>query len=240
MKYKIDPDLLKNCFKDIDLSKLKRDFSGSLYPSLHYNKMKPPFSAIPYLSTGKENLAARVKMAKSFEGLNVSTASKAKDIEQIMALLIMRELVNPDNLEGNVVDFGMGTGPGAYVLKQYGENITGVDSSGWGVQIAIEEGILPRDRALVKDGFDYLSGLQPGSLDFIGAFMMYLGFPHARLYQESQRVLKTGGQLLITGGLVELENELQRTLGRYGKLEKVITVHGDAILGNVAFTYTKR
>jgi SAM-dependent methyltransferase len=237
MEYKIDPEQLKKYLEGLDLSKFKEDFSSAPYSN------PPDYGIQPRntdFSLGGENLAARVKMAKLFDGLNILTASRAKDIEQIMALLIMRGSVNPDILEGNVLDFGMGTGPGSYVLNQYGANVTGVDSSESGVKRAIEEGILPADRALVQDGFKYLEGLQPASLDFLGAFMMHSGFPHERLYQASERVLKSGGQLLITGGHTELKNELQRTVGRYGKVEDVITVHDDATLGNVAFTYTKR
>ena len=237
MEYKIDPDLIKKYLEGLDLSKFKGDFGSDSYSNPPDYGMQPRNSDF---SMGGENLAVRVKMAKSFDGLNVLTTSRSKDIEQIMALLIMRCSVNPDNLEGNVLDFGMGTGPGSYVLNQYGGNVTGVDSSESGVKRAIEERILPAERALVQDGFEYLGGLQPAGLDFIGAFMMHSGFPHERLYRASERVLKSGGQLLITGGLVELKNELQRTVGRYGKVEDVITVHDNAILGNVAFTYTKR
>ncbi len=221
MDYKIDPELFRKYLEGFN---------------------SPTSGEFPFKQklSGRD-LASRVKMAESFNGLNVLTASRAKDIEQIIALLIMRGSVNPDNLGGTVVDFGMGTGPGAYVLNQYGGNVTKVDSSISGVQKAIEEGILPRDRALVQDGFEYLRGLQPESLDFVAAFMMHRGFPHERLYLESPRVLKSGGQLLITGGLVELKDELVRTVGRYGKVEDIITVHDDATLGNVAFTtYTKK
>lgn len=230
MTYKIDPDLFKKYLEGIDWTNLKKDSGMGLDTG-----MNPQIN-----SYNERDLAKRVKMGASFDGLNVLTKSRAQDIEQIMALLIIRDSINQDNLEGTVVDFGMGTGPGAYVLNQYGGNITGVDSSESGVQIAIEEGILPRERALVQDGFEYLRSLQPDSLNLVAAFMMHKGFPHERLYQESQRVLKSGGQLLITGGLVELKDELQRTVGRYGKVEDVITVHGDTTLGNVAFTYMKR
>ena len=222
MEDKKDPDPFKRYIEGLDLG------------------MPSPFLLGSDVSMGGENLVKRVKMVQSFDGLNVLTTFRAKDIGQIMALLIMRGLVNPDTLEGNVVDFGMGTGPGAYVLNHYGGNITGVDPSETLVQTAIEEGILPKDRALVQDGFAYLNGLQPASLDFIGAFMMCHRFPHVKLYEESERVLKSGGQLLITGGLIELKKELQSTVGRYGKIEDVITVHDDDILGNVAFIYTKR
>ena len=234
MDYNIDPEILKKYLEGIDFSTFEKGFGN------YVSDAEMSFPASPDFSVGGKNLASRVKMAKSFDGLNVLTTSRAKDIEQIMALLIMRGSINPDNLEGAVVDFGMGTGPGAYVLNQYGGNVTGVDSSESGVQRAIEEGILPRERALVQDGFKYLRSLQPDSLNLVAAFMMHKGFPHERLYQESQRVLKSGGQLLITGGLVELKDELQRTVGRYGKVEDVITVHGDTTLGNVAFTYMKR
>ena len=234
MDYKIPPDLLKKYLEGIDLTKLRKDVGnygfGSGFDDDRISRISPH---------NERDLAKRAKIGASFYGLNVLTKSRAQDIEQIMALLIMRGSINPDNLEGTVVDFGMGTGPGAYVIKQYGGNITGVDSSASGVQRAIEEGILPRERALVQDGFEYLKSLQPDSLDLVAAFMMHRGFPHERLYQESQRIMKSGGQLLITGGLVELKDELQRTIERYGKVEDVITVHGDTTLGNVAFTYTK-
>ena len=230
MTYKIDPYSFKKFLDGIDWTNLKKDSGRELDVG-----MDP--RTIPY---HERDLAKRVKMGASFDGLNVLTKSRAQDIEQIMALLIMRGSINPDNLEGTVVDFGMGTGPGAYVLNQYGGNVTGVDSSESGVQRAIEEGILPRERVLIQDGFEYIRSLQPDSLNLVAAFMMHKGFPHERLYQESQRVLKSGGQLLITGGLVELKDELQRTVGRYGKVEDVITVHGDTTLGNVAFSSMKR
>lgn len=231
---KFDSEMLKKYLECIDFSTFGKSFGD-------YNSgAKIPVPAGSDFSVGGENLASRVKMAKSFDGLNVLTTSRAQDIEQIMALLIIRGSINPNNLEGTVVDFGMGTGPGAYVLKQYGGNVTGVDSSKSGIQMAIEEGILPRERALVQDGFEYVRSLQPDSLDLVAAFMMHSRFPHERLYQESQRVLKPEGQLLITGGLVELKDELMRAVGSYGKIEDVITVHGDETYGSVAFTYTKR
>jgi len=191
-------------------------------------------------SMKEKKLAPRVRMAESFDGLNVFTTSRAKDIEQILMSLIMGGSMNPDNLEGNVVDFGMGSGPGSYILNQYEGNVTGVDLSEVGVKTAIEEGILPADRALVQDGFKYLRGVKPASLDFIGAFMMHSGFSYKRLCQEAQRALKLGGQLLITGGLTELKDELQGTVGKYGKVEEVTTVIEDTILRNVAFTYTNK
>ena len=225
---------LRKYFEGIDWSMYKTDYNNSdlgILPNVDRSPETAPYN--------DRNLAKRAKIGASFDGLNVLPKSRAQDIEQIMALLIMRGSINPDNLEGTVVDFGMGTGPGAYVLRQYGGNITGVDSSENSVQIAIEEGILPKERALVQDGFEYLRSLQPQSLNLVAAFMMHGGFPEEKLYNESQRVLKSGGQLLVTGGLVELKDELQRTVGRYGKVEDVITIHGDRTLGNVAFTYTK-
>ncbi|GEM_PF-5542543 len=185
------------------------------------------------------HLAKRVKLGASCEGLNVFTKFRAQDIEQILTLLIMRGDVNPDNLEGEVLDFGMGTGAGAYILNRYGGNVTGVDTSNGSVQTAIEEKILPAERAFVKDGFEYLTGLQPESLDFVAAFMMQSGFSHQRLYHEADRVLKQDGQLLITGGLMELKAEFQRDIGGLGKVQDVITFYEDKTLGNVAFTYKK-
>ncbi len=220
MDYKIDSELFR---------KYLEGFNSPASGELSF-KQKP----------SERDLASRVKMAKSFDGLDVLTASRAKDIEQIIALLIMRGSVNPDNLGGTIIDFGMGTGSGAYVLNQYGGNVTGVDSSESRVQRAIGEGILPKEKALVQDGFEYLRSIQPDSLDLIAAFMMHKGFPHQRLYNESQRVLKSRGQLVITGGLVELKNELQRMVGRYGKVEDVIMAHDNVTLGDVAFTYTKK
>jgi len=198
------------------------------------------YEVLPSKKPSESELAARVKMAKSFDGLNVFTKGRARDIEQLMALLILRGSVDPDNLEGTTLDFGMGVGSaGAYVLNQYGGNVTGVDSSQSGVERAIKEGILPKERALVQDEFEYLRSLQPNSLNFVVAFWRARGFPHQRLCAESERVLKPKGQLLITGGLVELKDELQRTVGMYGKVEDVMTFRGDITLGNVAFTYTK-
>tara|TARA_Y100000310_G_scaffold335631_2_gene418142 strand:+ start:1068 stop:1793 length:726 start_codon:yes stop_codon:yes gene_type:complete len=198
-----------------------------------------PESAIsPKVDKGE--LAKRIKLGASFEGLNAFTKFRADDIEQMITILIMWGSINPDNLEGQVLDFGMGSGPGAYILSQYGNNVTGVDTCEYGVRKAIEENILPAERAIVQDGFQYLTGLQPESLDFVAAFMMHAGFPHQKLCQEAYRVLKPKGQLLITGGLKELKAELQRTVGAYGKIEDVATVHEENILANVAFTYTKK
>lgn len=189
--------------------------------------------------TEEQKLAGRVKMYASLEGLNVFIASRVRDLEQLIALLIMRGSINPDNLEGDVLDFGTGTGAGAYILKQYGGNVTGVDIYKEIIATTVKEGILPQERAIVKDGFQYLAGLEAGSLDFISAFMMQCEFPFERLYSEAKRVLRPSGQLLITVSRTESKDELQRYIGGYGKVEDVLTLHDDTMFGNYAFTYTK-
>jgi|SRR3989338_1944291 len=191
------------------------------------------------LSVPNKGLVLEARAETSFDQLDDFTKLRAQTINQIMDFLIMIRSINPHNLEGAVLDFGMGIGPGAYVLQQYGGYVTGVDSAFYSVQRTIDQGILPIGKAYFKDGFEYLRSLQPDSLNLIAAFKMHKRFPHKRLYLESRRVLKPKGQLLITGELVELKEELQRTVGKYGKVENLVT-NGDTTLKEVAFIYTKR
>ena len=187
----------------------------------------------------KSALAKRVKLNIPCEGFDTYVEFRVQDIEQIIALLIVNNSINPDNLAGDVVDFGTGTGAGAYVLKHYGATIKAVDVPRRGLETALEQGLLTPDQIVEGDGFEYLATLPDQSRNFIAAFMMPRGFPHRHLYHQAQRILKTGGQLLITGGKLELQGELKTVLGSYGKIESLTTIRGDKTLGSVAFTYTK-
>ncbi len=211
---------------------------------LHPSSMNPPQFTTPFEyklpETDQQKRAKKIKLGATCTGLDPLTAWRARDIETILALLITNGSINPDNLSGNVIDFGTGTGPGAYILQQYGGTVTGVDTERFGIETAIQQRILPPERAIVQNGFEYLSTLQPNSVDFIAAFMMHSGFPHARLYHEANRVLKPKGQLLINGGLTELELELIQTVSQYGKIEQTIVPSGDKILGYVNFISTKK
>ena len=185
--------------------------------------------------------ARRAKVGASCNGLNEFTTARVRDIEKIIALLIMRGSVNPDNLGRNALDFGMGCGAGAYVLQRYGGNVTGVDTTEIGVASAVSEGILPQERALVQDGFHYLSSLPPDSLNFISAFMMQGGFPHNTLCSQAERVLQKGGQLIINGGITELATELQTAVGHLGRMDKIYLPASTpgSVRGYCVFTYTK-
>ena len=93
MDYKIDPDLLRKYIAGIDLTKLRTDVGNYGFGSEFDDAASPRIS--PH---NERDLAKRAKIGASFDGLNVLTKSRAQDIEQIMALLIMRGSVNHDNL----------------------------------------------------------------------------------------------------------------------------------------------
>ncbi|MBR9705093.1 class I SAM-dependent methyltransferase [Candidatus Pacearchaeota archaeon] len=229
----------KKLFEGADWDALLRKYKDVGYCTLDLDIGKSAISEPT--RTSEANLASKVKMGASFDGFDALRTFRGKDIEQIMALLIMRGSINLDNLNGQIVDFGTGSGSGAYILKQYGDNVIGIDTSESKIQRARELGIFTPETGITGDGFEYLASLSPESVDFVSAFMMDRSFSHGKLYDASQKVLKKDGQLLITGGLVELKDELQSTVGKHGKVEDVITVHLDGkSYSNVAFTYTKR
>ena len=113
-------------------------------------------------------------------------------------------------------------------------DVIGVDILKVGLDKAGKYGILSSKDAIHEDGFTYL-GKQPNeSLDLITAFRIMSGFPVERLITESQRVLKKGGQLLVTATLDGREDLLR--VASSGKVYTGIAPCAEA----TQFVYTKR
>jgi SAM-dependent methyltransferase len=134
------------------------------------------------------------------DGLDLFTVHRTKDVANVLAILLFEGLIEIKNLRGGVVDFGCGAGSSAHVLKQYGGRVTGVDIDPNNIQCAITQGILSPDTSYKGDGFEYLTQeVKPSSIDFLSAFMIVSQLNVGDLYGCSDRVLKHGGQLLVTG-----------------------------------------
>ena len=120
------------------------------------------------------------------------------------------------------------------MLKHYGSHVIGVDISKVGLDRAVRYGILSSEDAIHEDGFTYLGKQLDESLYLVTAFRIMSGFPVGRLITESQRVLKRGGQLLVTATLDGREDLLR--VASSGKLYTGIAPGAEA----TQFVYTKR
>jgi len=130
-------------------------------------------------------------------GLNDRVNNRIDLIANTLVYLIGQGVINIHNLSGEILDFGPGEGASTHVLKQYGGKVRVVDLSDKLVQEAIRQGIIKSDEAVIADGFDYLDhSVVPDSLDFL-ACIRSIYFPPQELLNRAERVLKSGGQLLM-------------------------------------------
>jgi SAM-dependent methyltransferase len=156
------------------------------------------------------------------KGLNEFNVCRAKDVASALAVLLYNDLIKIQNLRGKIIDFGCGSGASSHVLKQYGGNVVGVDNNHNGVKQAIKEGILTSESSYIGDGFEYLNEkVQPASIDLLSAFRIMRDLPIMHLYDCANRVLKRGGQLLITGQYDS--NVLIKELSYLGKFMECIS-----------------
>ena len=221
MDYKIDGQYLEGI-----------DFTSFEHPKIPVRPLEEEPNCGAGTNTG--GYLSRVKLGVPTDGFDVYTSSRVKSLENLMAAMIIHDGINPDNLEGEAVDIGTGGGEGAHVLKHYGSHVIGVDILKVGLDKAGKYGILSSKDAIHEDGFTYL-GKQPNeSLDLITAFRIMSGFPVERLITESQRVLKKGGQLLVTATLDGREDLLR--VASSGKVYTGIAPCAEA----TQFVYTKR
>lgn len=134
------------------------------------------------------------------EHLDPATDLRVRTVADNLAALLCLGNIDVENLRGNVIDFGCGSGGSTHVLKQYGGNVIGLDLSSGMIKHAIEQGILTPETAFVCDGFKYLDEeVEPESIDLLTAFLIMHDFSIGKLYQSAQRVLKFGGQLIVSG-----------------------------------------
>ncbi|MBI4154364.1 class I SAM-dependent methyltransferase [Candidatus Woesearchaeota archaeon] len=166
--------------------------------TLLYKKKTPEPSAstmnekINLIQAGK-SLSKKAIRGISTTNLDKFTEFRVKDIEQIIAELVSDGSLNLTNLGGKVVDFGTGSGAGAYVLKQYGAKVTGVEILEGPIEAARKIGI----DVVEANGLKYLEAIKKESLNCITAFMLD-DFDYAHLLKQAKRTLKPAGQLLIT------------------------------------------
>jgi SAM-dependent methyltransferase len=104
-----------------------------------------------------------------------------------------------------VLNWGCGSGGECYIFYRNGADITAIDKSSNNINILLRTKILPEDRAIHGDGNAYLRTKQSNSHDLITAFMFspYLSNPRwskllTNFYEESNRVIKPSGRILIT------------------------------------------
>jgi len=140
-----------------------------------------------------------VKLNIPTESFDSYLQARIKSIEYVIATLLINELLNPGNLKGKAVDIATGSGPGAWVLKQYGADVTGVDTDRKVLDEATKYGVLKKEKAVHQDGIEYLKGLEKNTINLVTAFRVMHDFPALELYEESTRVLKPKGQIIVTG-----------------------------------------
>jgi len=152
------------------------------------------------------------------------------DVANTLAMLLKNEMIAVQNLRGEVIDFGCALGQSAYVLKQYGGYVVALDINPGFIKMAIDEGLLTPDSAYVCDGFEYLGrSVPPNSINLLAAFRIMDDFPIARFYQSGQKVLKSGGQLLVSG-----HSDARPTIETHKELGEVRDCSGEFCL-----VYTK-
>ncbi len=128
--------------------------------------------------------------------------------------------IDISNLKGSKIDFGCGEGASTYVLKQYGSDLTALEIFPPFVEAGINIGTLSQEKTHICDGFVYLDNLaetSPESVNLVSAFRITANFPIGRLYNCAQKVLKVGGQMLVTG-----QSDAQEVLEAFSFLGKLV------------------
>lgn len=111
----------------------------------------------------------------------------------VIQFLVDQGLIEKKNLGGKAVDLGTGYGNGVLALDFFGaEEVVGVakSSESWDGRPIL------RERYIELSASQYLSQVETESIDFISAFWCNMKFRD--FYDEALRVLRLGGQLLVT------------------------------------------
>ncbi|MBI2557814.1 class I SAM-dependent methyltransferase [Candidatus Woesearchaeota archaeon] len=114
--------------------------------------------------------------------------------------LLEEGLVDESNLRGRVLDIGVGYGGSYTVLRQFSDDVTGIEPQGEFAEGLICNGIVPADKLSRKSPLGYLESQHDGTFDFISGLLLskehYMQLQ--KLYKASLSKLKVGGQLLFT------------------------------------------
>ena len=145
---------------------------------------------------------------------------RINDVYATVVHLVALEYIDINNLKGSKIDFGCGEGASTYVLKQYGSNLTALEIFPAFAESGIDVGTLSPEDTHVGDGFVYLDNLaetSPESVDLVSAFRITANFPIGKLYNCAQKVLKVGGQMLVTG-----QSDAEEVLEAFSFLGKLV------------------
>lgn len=138
----------------------------------------------------------RTKTSPSEIALNL-VGHRAREIAGTLKYLLDRDFLKIENLTGQVVDVGTGTGAGIVAIEMFGaRRVIGVD------HIEKHGGFKPKD--IFREQFVYepagaarfLKSRKPGSLSLVTAFLANISLDE--FFPEAVRALDLGGQILVT------------------------------------------
>lgn len=133
--------------------------------------------------------------------LDLLAIDRALEIAGVVQYLLGHGLLKKENLFGNVVDLGTGSGAGILALERFGaKQVKGIDRSQEFASFDVSK-VLGK-KFTVAEACEYLSSLQEDSLSLITSFNTNMEF--YEFYREAIRALQPGGQILVTTDIWEM------------------------------------
>ncbi len=126
--------------------------------------------------------------------------ARLSDVEGLLNKLLEERLIEERSLRGNVLDIGVGYGSSYSALRKFSSNVTGVEQDNELGEMLVDSGVVDRNRLVTSPPLEYLKSQANGDFDFIaGLLLSHKDYQQIeRLYVESLRLLKTGGQALFS------------------------------------------
>ena len=137
-----------------------------------------------------------MKFNKEYTNYWSSTVTKSIDGTAIAGVNEVKHVLNSLRLRknGNYLDLGCSIGRMYEALAEYSDEIYGVDIDPY----AVEQARL-KPYKIVRQGSGEATGFPTGFFDFVFCWAVFDVVDHIQGLAEMNRVLKSGGKLLITG-----------------------------------------
>ena len=126
--------------------------------------------------------------------------ARVADVELKISKLVQEELLREENLKGRVIDLCVGYGGSYRAFGRFSSDVTGVEPRKELADALVEYGIVPEKKLFVMTPLDYLESQEAAGFNLIAGLLLSRVYMSQmrELYEKSLRLLKVGGQLLLT------------------------------------------